>query len=74
MQYHDYIAAHNARREREQQLLNKYDQKPVEQRVKNLWLHQVDRQVNYKVTAGNIIYISAGLLMVGIILLLSIWL
>lgn len=73
MQYHEYIAQYNARRERAEQLLNRYDQKPIEQRAQNIWLHQVDKKVTIKITGNEILQIIAGLIMVGFILLLSIW-
>lgn len=74
MQYHEYIAAYNARREREQQLTHKYSQRPSGQRIQNLWLHQVDRSVHYKITIKEIIGAIIGIAIAGIILILSIWL
>lgn len=74
MQYTDYIALYNARREREQQLVQKYDQHPAGQRVQNLWLHQVDKSVSHRVTGKEIAGAIIGIAAAGIVLLLSIWL
>jgi ribose 5-phosphate isomerase RpiB len=74
MQYCDYIAADNARREREQQLLNKYNQEAKGHKVQNLWLHQVERSVHYKISFWEVLSIIGAVLMVGVVILLSIWL
>jgi len=74
MQYCDYITSYNARREREQQLIQQYSQRPSGQRVHNLWLHQVDRSVHHRVTAKEIAGAIIGIAAAGIVLLLSIWL
>ena len=72
MQYHDYIANYNARREREQQLANRYNQKPEGRRVKNLWMVGVEKHTVHNVTAIDIIKIIGGVLIAGGILILSI--
>jgi hypothetical protein len=72
MQYCDYIASDNARREREQQLLSQYNQAPVSERAQNLWMHQVERPSVHKITAPDIIWAIVGLLGAGVILILSI--
>lgn len=74
MQYTDYIALYNARREREQQLIQRYDQKPAGQRVQNLWLHQVQKSTSHKLQSREIAGAIIGIAVAGIVLLLSIWL
>lgn len=74
MQYCDYIALYNARREREQQLVQKYSQPKCVHSVQNLWLHQVDRTVAHRITIKEIAGAIIGIAVAGIILLLSIWL
>jgi hypothetical protein len=72
MQYHEYIANDNARREREQQLTNRYNQKPVENRVQNLWMVGVEKHTSHNITAVDVIKILIGLATAGGILILSI--
>lgn len=74
MQYTNYIALYNARREREQQLIQKYDQHPAGLHVQNLWLHQVEKSTSHKINPKEIVGAIIGIAAAGIVLLLSIWL
>ena len=74
MKYHDYIANYNARREREQQLANQYNQKPEGRRVQNLWMVSMEKHSGNNVTVVEIAKIIFGIAIVAAILILSIWL
>ena len=74
MEYSAYIQNDNARREREIQLANQYNQKPEGKRVQNLWLHSVKKQPQRMITGRQIIEVIAGLIIVTLIILASIWL
>lgn len=74
MQYYEYIQNDNARREREVQLANQYNQKPEGQRVQNLWMIGVEKQSKHNITGKEIAEIIIGLIIVASVLLLSIWL
>ena len=73
MQYCDYIRQSQARLEREQQLANAYNKKPASLKVKNLWMHSVEKHTPYQgINAVNIIGVIAGLLVAGTIIVLSV--
>lgn len=74
MQYLEYIANDNARREREVQLANQYNQKPEGQRVQNLWMVGMEKHKIHTITSKEVLEVMAGLLIIGGVLLLSIWL
>lgn len=74
MQYYEHIANDNARREREVQLANHYNQQPEGQRVQNLWMVGVEKHKNSKINMREILGVIAGMIMVAVILYLSIWL
>lgn len=74
MQYTDYIALYNARREREQQLIDNYNQKPAEHRVQNLWMHQIEKSDHHRSDVKEMVGVVIGIIAAGFILLLSIWL
>jgi hypothetical protein len=72
MTYTDHIKAYNARVEREQQLVNQYNQKPVHNRPKALWAATtVSKHTKYKHDVWEAV---AGCVIVAVILVASMFL
>jgi hypothetical protein len=64
MQYHDYIAQENARRERAQQLAAKYNQEPIAPKTPNLWMHTgIDRSEK----PNELLYLGVTVIVLGLI-------
>jgi hypothetical protein len=64
MQYHDYMAQENARRERAEQLAAKYNQQPIHKPVSNLWMHTgIDRVEK----PNELCYLGVTMIVLGLI-------
>jgi len=72
MQYSDYISQYQARREREQQLVNQYNQQPTGTRKQNLWMVGMERHSTFKITGKEFFEVLIGMGIVGLILVASI--
>jgi hypothetical protein len=71
MQYSDYISQHQSRIDREQQLVNQYNQKPEGQRVQNLWMVGMEKS-KHPVSAGDLFWSFIAMVFVFGIIYLSI--
>ena len=72
MQYTDYINQHHAQKEREQQLVNQYNQKTVHNRSRHLWTaNSVSKHSAHKI---DVIETVIGCIIVAIILVASLFL
>ena len=72
MQYTDYINQYAAQKEREQQLVNQYNQKPVHNRPKALWAaNSVTKHSVHKI---DVIETVIGCVIVAVILVASMFL
>ena len=72
MQYHEYIANENARREREVQLASKYNQQPTGTRKQNLWMVGMERHSTFKITGKEFFEVLIGMGIVAAVLVASI--
>lgn len=72
MQYYEYIANENARRDREVQLANQYNQQPVGARKQNLWMVGIEKHSTYRITGKEVFEILIGIGIVAAILVASI--
>jgi len=72
MQYTNYINQYNAQKEREQQLVNQYNQKPVHNRPKALWASTtVSKHSVHKI---DVVETVIGCIIVAVILVASMFL
>ncbi len=75
MQYEDYISLYSAQKEREAQLIEKYNQKPIQATNTFIWAsNSIERHTSHSINMTEVASIIGGIILVGGILGLSIWL
>jgi hypothetical protein len=77
MQYTDYIKLHQSRIEREQQLVNQYNQQPVGMRKQNLWMLDMEKQkrsTGGEMTVPQALAVAAGIALSILVIYLAFFL
>lgn len=77
MQYYDHIKQHQSRIEREQQLVNQYNQQPIGLRKQNLWMLDMEKQKRSHhgtMSAQEALAVVAGILLCAVVIYAALFL